>query len=402
MTRKELEGLSREELITRAEGLGVVRPRSLTIPELIDDILKASDRKTGGERPRGWFGRARDLLTSVIDRGLAPEPRSRRTEGRPIVASPPPLPTVTLAEIYAAQGHTDRAIATLDEVLAKEPTHAEAQRLRLRFVEHVKKTKPSTPPPVIEASLEPVEPVEPTAPATAAPEAPPPPVEAPIDEPVEATTSFEVDEIVALAVDPTTIYLYWEVRPITLARAKAQHPDGALTVRAATVVARGSSTVRDVRDVRVDALFGELFVHGMAPQANVRVSVGYKHAGGFEPFAVGIELATPRAAAATEVGTSFRRFSDPAQPLAGARRPPAAAGNTGPSPETTRGQDALIAKFPSGVWVDPATRLVIQTDLEPGLAAGGEGETGHRVLVRASGSSDILRRTVVWASHPNA
>ncbi len=402
MTRKDLEGLSREELITRAESLGVVRPRSLTIPELIDDLLKASDRKPGGERPRGWFGRARDLLTSVIDRGLAPEPRSRRTEGRPIAASPPPLPTVTLAEIYAAQGHTDRAIATLDEVLAKEPAHAEAQRLRQRFVDHVKKTKPSTPPPVVEAALEPMEAnaAAPAAAADPAQEHAEPSVasaEAPIDEPVEATSTFEVDEIVALAVDPTTIYLYWEVRPITLARAKATHPDGALTVRAATILARGAGTVRDVRDVRVDALFGELFVHGMSPQANVRVSVGYKHAGGFEPFAVGIELQTPRAAAATEVATSFRRISDQAQPIV-ARRP--ATGAALGAPEAPRSHDALLSKFPSGVWVDPSTRLVIQTEIEP-ASPGREGEpTSRQLLMRAPGSSEILRRTIVWASQP--
>ena len=42
MERKELEGLSREELIGQAEQLGVVRPRTLTIPELVDEILVVS------------------------------------------------------------------------------------------------------------------------------------------------------------------------------------------------------------------------------------------------------------------------------------------------------------------------------------------------------------------------
>ncbi|MBL8744480.1 MAG: hypothetical protein JNK04_25405 [Myxococcales bacterium] len=164
-------------------------------------------------------------------------------------------------------------------------------------------------------------------------------------------------------------------------------------------MARGSSTVRDVRDVRVDALFGELFVHGMSPQANVRVSVGYKHAGGFEPFAVGIELTTPRAAAAPEVGTSFRRLSDQSEPLAGRRPSPPTPGASA-SPEPARSHDALLTQFPSGVWVDPAARLVIQTGFEP--APGREGDTPqHRVITRASGASEILRRTVVWASQPS-
>ena len=51
---------------------------------------------------------------------------------------PPPLPTVTLAEIYAAQGHLERAIGVLDEVLTRQPDHAEAQGLRARFLDQSK------------------------------------------------------------------------------------------------------------------------------------------------------------------------------------------------------------------------------------------------------------------------
>jgi len=71
----------------------------------------------------------------------------------------------------------------------------------------------------------------------------------------------------------------------------------------------------------------------------------------------------------------------------------------GSTPDSLRGQDALLAKFPSGVWVDPATRLVIQTDLEP--PPEGDAASGHHVIIRPSGSSDILRRNVVWASNPS-
>ena len=39
------------------------------------------------------------------------------------------LPTVTLAEIYAAQGHRDRAVDTLEGVLVREPEHAAARTL---------------------------------------------------------------------------------------------------------------------------------------------------------------------------------------------------------------------------------------------------------------------------------
>ncbi len=45
---------------------------------------------------------------------------------------------MTLAEIYAAQGHLERAIAVLDEVLTREPEHAEAHGLRARFLDQAK------------------------------------------------------------------------------------------------------------------------------------------------------------------------------------------------------------------------------------------------------------------------
>jgi hypothetical protein len=46
---------------------------------------------------------------------------------------PQAMPTVTLAEIYAAQGHRQRAIETLRRVLEREPDHAAAQTLLARL-----------------------------------------------------------------------------------------------------------------------------------------------------------------------------------------------------------------------------------------------------------------------------
>ena len=146
MQRKDLEKLSREELVAKAEEHGVTRPRTLTMPELVDEILLATERQTGQKKSRGWFGKARDLLTSVIDRGLTTDP-SKRPAPRTLPVAPPPLPTVTLAEIYAAQGHFERAIATLDEVVARNPSHTEAKRLRNRFTEQLSRARPSSPPP---------------------------------------------------------------------------------------------------------------------------------------------------------------------------------------------------------------------------------------------------------------
>jgi hypothetical protein len=449
MERKELESLSREALIERATSLGVVRPRALTVPELIDEILRLELR--GAKRERGWFGRARDLLTSVIDRGLTNE-LSRPTEGRPVASAPPPLPTVTLAEIYAAQGHLERAIATLDEVLAKEPAHAEAASLRERLVAQLRRTKPSSPPKVVEVVPEPLdapaalssgsaellataktpaslEPVEPPAEA-AEPIAETPALSGAIEVAASETTveaeataelepslaagpvepeppplvdlaaeledvSFEVDEIVALAVDPHTVYLYWEVKPSTFASARAEDPRGSLVVRVLTTVPGEPEPRTVLRDIPVDALFGELFLHGVPAQANVRVSIGYsswsgattiavgaevttgasveKAPSGFAPFAVGSALSTPRAEPSREVSQVRRTWSAAQAPS----RPSASDG-------WEVSEEEAAARAPAGIWRDPGLRVVHTTRFE---------ET--RVL-SLGGASEFPRLDVSW------
>src|SRR5580704_11257361 len=116
MERQDLERMTREQLIAQATQLGIPRPRVLTQPELVDEIIgrtTKNDRERA--KARGWLGRARDLLASVVERGLhLPEAaRALRKQGddRGWRQPPPPLPTVTLAEIYAAQGHIERALA---------------------------------------------------------------------------------------------------------------------------------------------------------------------------------------------------------------------------------------------------------------------------------------------------
>src|SRR5262245_15895980 len=143
MNRQELERLTREQLIAQAERLGIPRPRVLTQPELIDEIIgRTAKSEREKQKARGWLGRARDLLARVVERGLHLPEAARvlrsTPEERPWPTPPPPLPTVTLAEIYAAQGHLERAISVLDEVLAREPDHQEARSLRARFAEQVK------------------------------------------------------------------------------------------------------------------------------------------------------------------------------------------------------------------------------------------------------------------------
>jgi hypothetical protein len=109
----------------------------MTRVELADELVRRMEPDPlEQKRARGWLGVARDLVASVVESGLnlpdaAALIRGERAELD--LKSPEPVATVTLAEIYAAQGHVQRALAMLDEVLANEPDHEAAQRLRERL-----------------------------------------------------------------------------------------------------------------------------------------------------------------------------------------------------------------------------------------------------------------------------
>src|SRR3954452_23229605 len=132
MQARDLDGLSRSDLIAKAEGLGVEKANVLTRAELADEILRRSVSDPIERRMvRGLLGIARDLVARVVERGLhLPDVAAviRGSEPReswgPVARAP--IATVTLAEIYAAQGHRSRALSVLDEVLDSEPEHEAA------------------------------------------------------------------------------------------------------------------------------------------------------------------------------------------------------------------------------------------------------------------------------------
>ncbi|WP_437687186.1 DUF4912 domain-containing protein [Sorangium sp. So ce176] len=470
MERRELDGLTREELIARAEGLGVPRPRVLTKAELVDEILaRAAQSEPERARLRGFLGRARDLLSRVVERGLHMPETARALRGEPPPEqwpppAPTPLPTTTLAEIYASQGHTARAIAVLDEILARAPQHEEARQLRARLIEKAQReqeegtgaagakdeeetdeedeeetdedvgaeeiadaeaaeeiadaeaaeeiadaeaaeeiadaeaagaeaTKGAAPEAADVAGAEAPGPValveapaadgqagEPEAVSEAPAVAPVPsprdlpPAEAPAqaspvaedsragaalslaaivqDERAEMPARYDVDEIVGLAVDPETLYLYWEVRPRTLARARARRSDGQLVVRVVAVLPSWERPVVEQRDLAIDALFGDMFVRDIPAGAHLRMCTGWLAGDVFEPFAVGLEVAAPRA-------LPVAPRPSPAEPVA-----------SGPA--------ALPDEIPSG-------SLIAASDPEPHV----EGAAGD-VCSPASGALDVV------------
>jgi hypothetical protein len=110
----------------------------MTRVEMRDEIVRRSEPDIAQQkRARGFLGVARDLVASVVEAGLnLPDAAALiRGDGNREAhwKGPPPVATVTLAEIYAAQGHLDRALRMLDEVLAKEPDHDPARALRARL-----------------------------------------------------------------------------------------------------------------------------------------------------------------------------------------------------------------------------------------------------------------------------
>src|SRR4051812_48102842 len=110
MQPSDFDDWSRARLIDSAAALGVERAQVLTRAELIDEILrrKVTD-PVEQRRARGLLGLARDLVARVVERGLHLPDAAARIRGTsvPFVweRARPPLATVTLAEIYAAQGH---------------------------------------------------------------------------------------------------------------------------------------------------------------------------------------------------------------------------------------------------------------------------------------------------------
>lgn len=141
MKREQLEALGRDELMDEAERAGVARPEVLTREEIIDAIEAIDERARGSrEGSKHFLSRVRSVVASFVERGLnLPQAAERIRAGGsapPPAAEPAsvPTPTVTLAQIYAAQGHNDRALAVLAQVLASEPGHAGALRLRARLL----------------------------------------------------------------------------------------------------------------------------------------------------------------------------------------------------------------------------------------------------------------------------
>src|SRR5687767_6510270 len=131
--------LSRIELLRLAQSLGVSDADVMTRAELrvAIDSAQRPEPESSETYPVTWVSVARRLLARVVERGLNLPDAAALIRGDTKLSTPPkappPVATVTLARIYAAQGHLDRAIGTIDEVLASDPDHHPALQLRTQL-----------------------------------------------------------------------------------------------------------------------------------------------------------------------------------------------------------------------------------------------------------------------------
>jgi hypothetical protein len=279
-SRSDLEALDRESLIARAETAGVVRARVLTRPELVDELIVRQNRDPETtRRMRGLLGRARDLLARLVERGLnlpdaadrlrsAPPPPPRRTG--------PSVPTVTLAEIYATQGHKQKAIDTLHEVLAREPDHLAAKGLLTKLESAAFVAEPVLP---ADDDVQ-AEPGDERVgyEVVSASEKLPEPARMLDADPLPP--KYDVDECVALAVDPATLYVYWEVRDDTYKRVAASPDNAALTLRVLVIVPTWDGPRTFTRDIPVTTTLGDYFVRDLPKDSIVRAAIGWLSEGG--------------------------------------------------------------------------------------------------------------------------
>jgi hypothetical protein len=278
--RATLQKLSRDELIVKAEREQIHSAKTLARDELIDELLKKSEPSSEGARlARGLFGLARDLLARVVERGLHLPDAADRLFGS--VPPPPPrnvpaaIPTFTLAEIYAAQGHTTRAIDTLRLVLAADPEN-ESARERLSALENPGYVAPAPkiPVPLGGAALdhEHDEAEGDNAPSFMLDDAPLP-------------TRYDVDECVAIPVTPSELYVYWEVRKDTQALLEAHGIKGTLVLQVVSVQPTWDGPKVHRHDIEVHADYGDYTLRNLDPNAITRVAIGIRTTSEFHPAA---------------------------------------------------------------------------------------------------------------------
>jgi hypothetical protein len=320
----DLDAASRSDLIARAEAAGIDKADVLTRAELIDEIVKRMVADPIERRlARGLLGVARDLVARVVERGLHLPDAAALIRGlQQVTLTPvtPPIATVTLAEIYAGQGHRARALTVLDEVLAKEPEHTAARTLREKVATlpaDLTSIAPSEPPPDSVSTAETPEAADPdpegvrdtlppagdTSPTLAPSDLPLPTWQADlpadlalseVQEPeLEPTLGARADQLVLVPTDATSALAHWELGPQALDEVRARSQGGELILRIVAVTPSWDGPKVEIRDIEVTLPVGDWWVCDLPAGAVLRAAMGWRDNQGFDPLAVALDMAAP-------------------------------------------------------------------------------------------------------------
>ena len=319
--------LSRIELLQLAQTLHVSDADVMTRAELRAAIEKArKPQPRPPAQPVTWVSVARRLLASIVEQGLNLPDAAALIRGDTKLSTPPrappPVATVTLARIYAAQGHLARAIGTLDEVLASDPDHDLARELRgqlsVRLAEEAERgvsptsagSDSETPPaqaaagPAGEPAAEPAGvsvassvaeapgAAEPAPPAESATPAAPVATEggataeltpSPESAPPSELAPPQSPQLLVIETDSPTAYIYWE---LSKAKTNGSSTLGQYWICVVTHTPTSTGSERQERRFPVHHAHGALRLEGVPRQAVVRAALTRGDAANAPPLVV--------------------------------------------------------------------------------------------------------------------
>ncbi len=120
---------------------------------------------------------------------------------------------------------------------------------------------------------------------------------------------YDVDECVALPVDPTTLFVYWEVRERSWEHLQAQRAGGGVVLRVLVIQPAWDGPRTETRDYPVGARTGDWFVRDLPAGCVVRAAIGWKENVAFLPVAHSPALETPPGFPSPVLAESFVRWT---------------------------------------------------------------------------------------------
>ncbi|HTM45705.1 MAG TPA: tetratricopeptide repeat protein [Polyangiaceae bacterium] len=292
----QLSELSREQLLALARSLGIEHPTEMTRAELQTaiELRRSHDQVKAREvRPTSWLSIARQLLAAVVEQGFNMPDAAALIRGDARLSEPPkpqpPLATVTLAKIYAAQGHASRALSVLSELLKAEPDHPAALELRSQLQQKAAAGETGRRRP---GSAKPTEPASGSKPkpdpGPHAPEAIPSaaPMEAvetarAVDQGTNEPTPNAENTLVALCRDSQVLQIAWQISALSRT---ALSEGGSVEIEWISFTPAVAGPIRKSRQIAVPGPVGSLAAPESSRASLVSAALGLRLGGKFLPL----------------------------------------------------------------------------------------------------------------------